>query len=60
MSSPDFTSMHVYLLVANFTLCAHNLIVGIGQKSYGFQKFRALEINLAIGFTQKNPLECIG
>ena len=23
-------------------------------------KFRALKINLAIGFTQKNQLECIG
>ena len=35
-------------------------IVGFGQKSYGFQKFCALKINLAIGFIQKILLECIG
>ena len=31
-----------------------------GTKSYGFRKFRALKINLAIGFIRKNQLECIG
>ena len=35
-------------------------IVGIGTKSYGFRKFHALKINLAIGFIRKNQLECIG
>ena len=35
-------------------------VLGIGGKSYGFQKFCALKINLVIGFTRKNRLECIG
>ena len=30
-------------------------MVRIGQKSYGFPKFRALKINLAIGFIRKKP-----
>ena len=30
-------------------------MVGIGQKSYGFQKFCTLKINLAIGFIRKKP-----
>ena len=31
--------------------------IGIGRKLYGFW---TLKINLAIGFTRKNRLECIG
>ena len=34
-------------------------MVGIGTKSYGFRKFRALKIILTIGFIRKNRLECI-
>ena len=46
------------ILINNIiSLCT---VLGIGGKSYGFQKFRALKINLAIGFTRKNRLECIG
>ena len=37
-----------------------DLIVGIGKKLYGFGKISRLKINLAIGFTRKNQLECIG
>ena len=29
------------------------IIVGIGQKLYGFRKFYTLKINLTIGFIQK-------
>ena len=33
--------------------CNTGIIVGIGKKSYGFQIFRTLKINLAIGFSKK-------
>ena len=55
-----------YLTPITSAICDHlhiqisYLIVGIGTKSYGFQKFRTLKINLAIGFIRKNQLECIG
>ena len=38
----------------------YDMIVGIGKKLYGFGKISCLKINLAIGFTRKNQLECIG
>ena len=40
-------------IVIIIIIAQHYLIVVIGQKSYGFLKFRALKINLAIGFIQK-------
>ena len=37
------------------TYIVTQLYIGIGTKSYGFRKFRALKINLAIGFIRKKP-----
>ena len=53
------------------SLCANHLVQPrarggsislnmIGGKSYGFGKILRFKINLAIGFTRKNSLECIG
>ena len=47
--------MHVSIPTIKRSRKDIGLIVGIGQKSYGFLKFRALKINLAIGFIRKNP-----
>ena len=41
-------------------LSLSTVVLRIGKKLYSFGKISCLKINLAIGFTQKNQLECIG
>ena len=43
-----------------FEFTTNIIIVGINMKSYGFVNFRTLKNNLAIDFTRKKRLECIG
>ena len=46
--------MYIYIIKYGSTY----LIVGIGQKSYGFMNFHTLKNNLAIDFTRKSIWHC--
>ena len=50
------------ILVFRSTLSYSTIVLysRVGKKSYGFVDFRTLKNGLAIRFTRKNHLECIG